>query len=171
MTNSLVTADESAVPQHFTISNLNNTSGTIFLGVRTLRFPIDLLEMTYTLEPELPPTATPADYSRIHFDPSAVPAKRIVGLLACQRELVIHRASNLTRRGSAAPFSHFARGTRAAGCCSPRRAEGAAEEEDALGVRVHVGCADTRRHAGSQWHVHADGAAVGGRARGYGCVP
>lgn len=42
--------------------------------------------MTYTLEPELPPTPTPKDYSRIHFDPSGVPATRIVGLLACQRE-------------------------------------------------------------------------------------
>jgi hypothetical protein len=42
--------------------------------------------MTYTLDTELPRTATPSDYSRIHFDPSELPAKRIVGLLACQRE-------------------------------------------------------------------------------------
>ena len=42
--------------------------------------------MTYDLEPPLPRTATPKDYHRVHFDPSALPDKRIVGLLACQRE-------------------------------------------------------------------------------------
>ncbi|WVQ82561.1 hypothetical protein IAT38_004690 [Cryptococcus sp. DSM 104549] len=42
--------------------------------------------MTYTLEPALPPTATPKDYERIHFDTANVPNKRIVGLLACQRD-------------------------------------------------------------------------------------
>lgn len=46
--------------------------------------------MTYDLPPALPATATPADYSRIHFDPSEVPAKRIVGLLACQRTYPPH---------------------------------------------------------------------------------
>lgn len=42
--------------------------------------------MTYDLAPALPATATPKDYARIHFDPAQVPATRIVGLLACQRE-------------------------------------------------------------------------------------
>jgi len=42
--------------------------------------------MAYDLEPPLPRTATPKDYHRVHFDPSALPDKRIVGLLACQRE-------------------------------------------------------------------------------------
>lgn len=42
--------------------------------------------MTYDLEPALPQTQTPKDYARIHFDPVEVPATRIVGLLACQRE-------------------------------------------------------------------------------------
>ena len=42
--------------------------------------------MTYDLEPALPATQTPKDYARIHFDPAQVPATRIVGLLACQRE-------------------------------------------------------------------------------------
>ena len=40
--------------------------------------------MTYALDP-LPPTPTPPDYHRIHFDPAELKAKRIVGLLACQR--------------------------------------------------------------------------------------
>lgn len=44
--------------------------------------------MTYALEPPLPPTATPGDYERIHFNPAELPRKRIVGLLACQRECV-----------------------------------------------------------------------------------
>ncbi|ORY22131.1 hypothetical protein BCR39DRAFT_552207, partial [Naematelia encephala] len=47
--------------------------------------------MTYTLEPPLPPTSTPKDYHRLLFDPSAVPAKRIVGLLACQRDPLLRR--------------------------------------------------------------------------------
>ncbi len=42
--------------------------------------------MTYTLEPPLPKTPTPGDYERIHFNPAELPRKRIVGLLACQRE-------------------------------------------------------------------------------------
>ncbi|WWD22741.1 hypothetical protein CI109_107234 [Kwoniella shandongensis] len=42
--------------------------------------------MTYTLDPPLPTSATPKDYTRFHFDTSQVPAKRIVGLLACQRD-------------------------------------------------------------------------------------
>jgi len=42
--------------------------------------------MTYTLSPPLPPTPTPKDYHRIHFDPANLSSKRIVGLLACQRE-------------------------------------------------------------------------------------
>ena len=46
----------------------------------------NLTTMTYTLHPELKGTDTPKDYHRIHFDPVDVPAKRIVGLLACQRE-------------------------------------------------------------------------------------
>lgn len=41
--------------------------------------------MTYTLDPPLPPTATPKDYHRLLFDPVDIPDKRIVGLLACQR--------------------------------------------------------------------------------------
>lgn len=40
--------------------------------------------MSFALE-QLPPTPTPRDYFRLQFDPSNVPAKRIVGLLACQR--------------------------------------------------------------------------------------
>ena len=44
--------------------------------------------MTIQLGP-LPPTATPSDYHRLQFDPANVPAKRIVGLLACQRELAV----------------------------------------------------------------------------------
>ncbi|KAK8844706.1 hypothetical protein IAR55_006555 [Kwoniella newhampshirensis] len=42
--------------------------------------------MTYTLDPPLPASATPKDYTRFHFDTSQVPPKRIVGLLACQRD-------------------------------------------------------------------------------------
>ncbi|GMK58704.1 hypothetical protein CspeluHIS016_0601460 [Cutaneotrichosporon spelunceum] len=42
--------------------------------------------MIYTLEPPLPKTLTPADYERIHFNPAELPRKRIVGLLACQRD-------------------------------------------------------------------------------------
>ena len=49
--------------------------------------------MTFTLEPPLPKTDTPDDYHRIHFDPVNVPLKRIVGLLACQRESPIIRES------------------------------------------------------------------------------
>jgi hypothetical protein len=45
--------------------------------------------MTYTLDPPLPPTETPKDYHRIHFDTSNVADKRLVGLLACQRELQV----------------------------------------------------------------------------------
>ncbi|ODN73823.1 hypothetical protein L202_07349 [Cryptococcus amylolentus CBS 6039] len=46
--------------------------------------------MTYTLDP-LPETATHKDYTRIHFDTANVPAKRIVGLLACQRDPLLHK--------------------------------------------------------------------------------
>lgn len=46
--------------------------------------------MTYTLHPELIGTDTPKDYHRIHFDPVDIPAKRIVGLLACQRGFEIY---------------------------------------------------------------------------------
>ncbi|WVQ94238.1 hypothetical protein IAU59_001316 [Kwoniella sp. CBS 9459] len=42
--------------------------------------------MAYDLEPPLPRTATPTDYTRFKFDTSNVPDKRIVGLLACQRD-------------------------------------------------------------------------------------
>ncbi|OCF34798.1 hypothetical protein I316_03342 [Kwoniella heveanensis BCC8398] len=42
--------------------------------------------MAYELEPPLPRTATPSDYTRFKFDTSNVPDKRIVGLLACQRD-------------------------------------------------------------------------------------
>ncbi|WVR03150.1 hypothetical protein IAU60_000140 [Kwoniella sp. DSM 27419] len=42
--------------------------------------------MTYTLDPPLPRTATPTDYTRFKFDTAEVPDKRIVGLLACQRD-------------------------------------------------------------------------------------
>ncbi|KAL1407111.1 hypothetical protein Q8F55_006525 [Vanrija albida] len=55
--------------------------------------------MTYDLHPALPATPTPKDYSRIHFDPAALPAKRIVGLLACQRDPLLR---TLTRRVVAA---------------------------------------------------------------------
>ncbi|KAL7420208.1 hypothetical protein Q5752_005175 [Cryptotrichosporon argae] len=41
--------------------------------------------MTFTLDDLPSGTSTPPDYTRLHFDPSCVPAKRIVGLLACQR--------------------------------------------------------------------------------------
>ncbi|ODN89685.1 cytoplasmic protein [Cryptococcus wingfieldii CBS 7118] len=46
--------------------------------------------MTYNLDP-LPETATHKDYTRIHFDTANVPAKRIVGLLACQRDPLLHK--------------------------------------------------------------------------------
>lgn len=52
-----------------------------------LELPTCRRNMTYDLAPALPPTPTPKDYARIHFDPAQVPATRIVGLLACQREL------------------------------------------------------------------------------------
>lgn len=52
--------------------------------------------MTYTLEPELPQTRTPCDYLRIQFDPAEVPDRRIVGLLACQRELHVRYLLMLT---------------------------------------------------------------------------
>lgn len=42
--------------------------------------------MTCTIHPTLPETDTHKDYTRFHFDTSNVPDKRIVGLLACQRE-------------------------------------------------------------------------------------
>ena len=63
--------------------------------------------MTYDLEP-LPATATPSDYLRLQFDPTNVPGKRIVGLLACQRtslELSTgpDRAVHSTRNGVSAP--------------------------------------------------------------------
>ncbi|WWC97509.1 hypothetical protein V866_004392 [Kwoniella sp. B9012] len=41
--------------------------------------------MAYDLEP-LPRTETPSDYTRFKFDPANVGDKRIVGLLACQRD-------------------------------------------------------------------------------------
>ncbi|WVW81328.1 hypothetical protein I302_103319 [Kwoniella bestiolae CBS 10118] len=41
--------------------------------------------MAYDLDP-LPRTATPSDYTRFKFDPANVGDKRIVGLLACQRD-------------------------------------------------------------------------------------
>lgn len=42
--------------------------------------------MTFSLDPPLAGTPTPKDYHRIHFDPSNLPPRRIVGLLACQRK-------------------------------------------------------------------------------------
>ncbi|WVO20689.1 uncharacterized protein IAS62_001988 [Cryptococcus decagattii] len=42
--------------------------------------------MTCTIHPTLPKTDTHKDYTRFHFDTSNVPDKRIVGLLACQRD-------------------------------------------------------------------------------------
>ncbi|WVN88493.1 uncharacterized protein L203_103704 [Cryptococcus depauperatus CBS 7841] len=42
--------------------------------------------MTAILHPPLPLTATHKDYARFHFDTTNVPDKRIVGLLACQRD-------------------------------------------------------------------------------------
>ncbi|TXT05025.1 hypothetical protein VHUM_03845 [Vanrija humicola] len=68
--------------------------------------------MTYDLPPALPPTATPADYSRIHFDPAAVPAKRIVGLLACQRDPLLRSLNSrvvAARPASDAPLAQKGR--------------------------------------------------------------
>ncbi|RXK39145.1 hypothetical protein M231_03650 [Tremella mesenterica] len=42
--------------------------------------------MTYEILQDLPSTSTPGDYLRLHFDPSSLPKKRIVGFLACQRD-------------------------------------------------------------------------------------
>ncbi|CAK9787326.1 ThrRS/AlaRS common domain-containing protein [Cutaneotrichosporon oleaginosum] len=57
--------------------------------------------MTYTLEPPLPETPTPRDYERIHFNPAELPRKRIVGLLACQRDPLLQALT--TRVVSVAP--------------------------------------------------------------------
>lgn len=42
--------------------------------------------MTCTIHPTLPDTDTHKDYARFYFDTTNLPDKRIVGLLACQRE-------------------------------------------------------------------------------------
>ncbi|CAD6575756.1 MAG: hypothetical protein TREMPRED_001491 [Tremellales sp. Tagirdzhanova-0007] len=51
--------------------------------------------MTYTLHPPLPPTSTPPDYHRVHFDPSHLSSKRIVGLLACQRDPLLRKLQTI----------------------------------------------------------------------------
>jgi hypothetical protein len=62
----------------------------LYLCRRKIYLPRQLARtMTYSLD-SLPPTPTPKDYHRIHFDTSALPVKRIVGLLACQRECLVN---------------------------------------------------------------------------------
>jgi len=64
------------------------TSGRLARRLYSTVQPDSLHKMTYTLDPPLPPTSTPHDYHSVHFDPSNVSKKRIVGLLACQRMFI-----------------------------------------------------------------------------------
>jgi len=64
----------------------SRTPHQIFLSFALRVRQASSTNMTYTLDPPLPPTPTPQDYHRLNFDPSNISSKRIVGLLACQRE-------------------------------------------------------------------------------------
>ncbi|WVF66628.1 hypothetical protein IAT40_001368 [Kwoniella sp. CBS 6097] len=58
--------------------------------------------MAYDLDPPLPRTATPTDYTRFKFDTSNVPDKRIVGLLACQRDPLLRSLRTTIHSGKQA---------------------------------------------------------------------
>ncbi|KAK4686478.1 hypothetical protein P7C73_g3642, partial [Tremellales sp. Uapishka_1] len=61
--------------------------------------------MTYTLDDLPQTTATPKDYLRLHFDPSRLPEKRIVGLLACQRDPLLRTLRTTVHSASPAAFA------------------------------------------------------------------
>ncbi|BEJ14469.1 hypothetical protein CspHIS471_0402360 [Cutaneotrichosporon sp. HIS471] len=101
--------------------------------------------MTYTLEPPLPKTPTPGDYERIHFNPAELPRKRIVGLLACQRDPLLQELT--TRVVSVAPAS-----------TAPLAQKGRAKKKDkgSATSSVNVTGANTPVEHGKLWEVELE---------------